>query len=76
MTTGTTETRPIPAIGMTAYNLLTQGYKDDLTTISVQTLESAGLVPSDGWRVNWSTGELTRTIAAPDADPPPDGNAP
>lgn len=52
----TTESKPMPAIAVTAFNL-------QINILIAQTLEAMGLRAEDGWQVDLQHKQVTRTVA-------------
>lgn len=64
-----TETKPLPALAVTAFAQLQNAANVEHTNICRQTLEAMGLSADDGWKIDVANRQVIRTT--PDA--PPEG---
>jgi len=65
------DSKPLPALAHTAITLATSEYDRVVKTIERQTLAAMGLLPSDGWTIDWVMGEAARMIEERSETPPP-----
>jgi hypothetical protein len=61
------ETRPLPSLAKTAFDLLMREFDARANALSTQTVEVLGLREEDDWTVDFNTGVMHREI--PDAPP-------
>ncbi len=54
------ESRPLPEIARTAAALLAQEHARQLDALGMQTLDVMGVLLSDGWRIDFAAGTVSR----------------
>lgn len=65
-----TETKPLPELAKSAFQLLQANFQRGHNDLATQTLAVMGLTLDAGWVVNFQSGNAERPVTEPPAEPP------